>query len=137
MGGNSSKETPELTGDERYMEQRDKRNIDFVLRWRKKYDFDVRLNVDKLESLTKQIHKECGNNVKKQNKQGLYTAGVWLSEAKKRVGGADLRKNLTRVKRRCPPLPQMKKLTNWVEVRITNYIFLDYTNNTEIIQSMK
>jgi hypothetical protein len=28
-------------------------------------------------------------NVKKQNKQRLYTAGVWLSEAKKRVGGVD------------------------------------------------
>jgi hypothetical protein len=59
MGRNSSKEVPELTGDERYMEQRDKRNIDFALKWRKKYDFDGRLNVEKLESLIKQIHKEC------------------------------------------------------------------------------
>ena len=92
MGGNVSKEAPELTGDERYMEQKDKRNIDFGLRWRKKYEFDGRLNVEKLETLIKQIHKECGKNVKKQNKQGLYTAGVWLSEAKKRVEGENRRK---------------------------------------------
>ena len=61
-------------GDDRYMEQRDQRNIDFGLKWRKKYDFDGRLNVEK------------------QNKQGLYTAGVWLSEAKKRVEGENRRK---------------------------------------------
>nr|XP_029481588.1 uncharacterized protein LOC115104323 isoform X1 [Oncorhynchus nerka] len=85
MGRNASKEAPELTGDERYMAQKDKRNIDFGLRWREKYDFDGRLNVEKLESLIKQIHKECGNNVKKQDKQGLYTARVWLTEARKRV----------------------------------------------------
>jgi hypothetical protein len=28
-----------------------------------------------------------GKDVKKQNKQGLYTARVWLSEARKRVEG--------------------------------------------------
>lgn len=105
MGRNASKEAPELTGDERYMAQKDKRNIDFCLRWKKKYDFDGRLNVEKLESLIKQIHKECGNNVKKQNKQGLYTAGVWLSEAKKRMGRAEKEIKSNKVRETLPTAP--------------------------------
>ena len=87
MGSKSSKEVPELMGDKRYLEQRDKRNIDFGPKWRKKYEFDGRLDVEKLELLIKQIHKECGKDVRKQNKQGLNTAIVWLSEARKRAEG--------------------------------------------------
>lgn len=40
MGGKSSKEVPELTGDERYMESKDKRNIYFGPKWRKKYELN-------------------------------------------------------------------------------------------------
>lgn len=50
MGGKSSKEVPELTGDKRYMESKDKRNIYFGPKWRKKYEFDGRLDVEKLGS---------------------------------------------------------------------------------------
>ena len=60
MGSKSSKKVPEWTGDYHYMEQKDRRNIDFCLKWEKRYGFDGHLDVEKLEVLIKQMHKECG-----------------------------------------------------------------------------
>lgn len=36
MGGKSSKEVPEFTGDERYMEMKGKRNVDYGPKWKEK-----------------------------------------------------------------------------------------------------
>eukprot|EP00063_Salmo_salar_P062726 XP_014037561.1 PREDICTED: uncharacterized protein LOC106590914 [Salmo salar] len=58
MGGKSSKEVPKLTGDERYMESKDKRNIYFGPKWRKKYELDGRLDVEKLELMVKHRHED-------------------------------------------------------------------------------
>ena len=55
-----------LTGDERYMESKDKRNIYFGPKLRKKYEFDEHLNIEKLELMIKQIHKVCGDRTEKQ-----------------------------------------------------------------------
>ena len=60
MGRESSKEVPELTGDEKYMQGKDKRNIYFGPKWRKNYEFDGRLNIEKLESMIKQINRVVG-----------------------------------------------------------------------------
>ncbi|CAB1312374.1 unnamed protein product, partial [Coregonus sp. 'balchen'] len=60
MGSKSSKEVRELTGVERYMELKDKRHVYNGPRWRKKYGFIGRLDVDKLESMIKQMHVNCG-----------------------------------------------------------------------------
>lgn len=87
MGSKGSKGRGELTGDERYMELKDKRNVDYGPKWRKKYGFEGRLDVDNLESMIKRMHKECGRDENKQKKKGLNTARVWLSEARKRVEG--------------------------------------------------
>ena len=72
MGGKSSKKVPELTGDERDMESKDKRNIYFGTKWRKKYEFDGRLEVKKPELMIKQIHKTCVYN------QGNSRSKVWI-----------------------------------------------------------
>lgn len=55
--------------------------------WRKKYGFVGCLDVDKLESMIKQMHVTCGDKIKKQQTDGLDTARVWLLEARKRVEG--------------------------------------------------
>eukprot|EP00063_Salmo_salar_P035549 XP_014010384.1 PREDICTED: uncharacterized protein LOC106577141 [Salmo salar] len=88
MGSKSSKGIPVLTGDERFMLGKDKRNIYFGPKWRKKYGFDGCLNVERLESLVKQIHRVCGDKTEKQRTEGLDTARVWLGEARKRAEGA-------------------------------------------------
>eukprot|EP00063_Salmo_salar_P034317 XP_014009152.1 PREDICTED: uncharacterized protein LOC106576475 [Salmo salar] len=88
MGSKSSKEIPVLTGDERFMLGKDKRNIYFGPKWRKKYDFDGCLNVERLELMIKQIHRVCGGKIEKQRTEGLDTARVWLAEARKRAEGA-------------------------------------------------
>jgi hypothetical protein len=44
IGSKSSKEAPKLTGDEKYMQEEDKRNTYFSQTWRSKYEFDERLN---------------------------------------------------------------------------------------------
>jgi hypothetical protein len=77
-----------FTGDERYMESKDKRNIYFGPKLRKRYEFDGRLNIEKQELMIKQIHKECGDSTEKQQAEGLDTARVWLAEARKRAEGA-------------------------------------------------
>ena len=53
MGSKSSKEVPELTGHERYVESKDKRNIYYGPKWRKNYVYEGRLDVDKLTSMIK------------------------------------------------------------------------------------
>ena len=87
MGNKSSTEVPELTGDEKYMQGKDKRNTYFGPKWRRKYEFDRRLNIEKLGSMIRQIHKACGDKADKQRAEGLDTARVWLAEARKRAEG--------------------------------------------------
>ena len=59
MGSKSSKEVLELTGDEKYMQGKDKRNTYFGPKWRNKYGVDGRLNIENLESMIKQINRVC------------------------------------------------------------------------------
>ena len=69
------------------MQSEDKRNVYYGPKWRKKYGFMGRLDVDKLEVIIEQMHETCGNNIQRQQSEGLDTARVWLSEARKRREG--------------------------------------------------
>lgn len=69
------------------MQSDDKRNVYNGPKWRKKYGFMGRLDVDKLEVIIKQMHETCGNNIQGQQAEVLDTARVWLSEAQNRVEG--------------------------------------------------
>ena len=85
MSSKSSEEGPKLTGDEKYMQEEDKRNTYFSQTWRSKYEFDERLNKEKLESMIKQINRVSGDKTDKQWAERLNTARMWLPEARKRA----------------------------------------------------
>ena len=78
-------EIPELTGDERDMHLKHKRYVYFCLKWRKKYEFDGSLDVERLELMIRRMRKTCGDKADKQQAEGLDTARVWLTEARKRA----------------------------------------------------
>jgi hypothetical protein len=54
MGGKSSKEVPEFTGDERYMESQDKRSVYYGLKWRKNYGIET----ERTRNVSKSREKE-------------------------------------------------------------------------------
>ena len=83
MSSKSSEEAPKLTGDEKYMQEEDKRNTYFSQTWRSMYRFDERK--EKLESMIKQINRVSVDKTDKQRAEGLNTARIWLAEARKRA----------------------------------------------------
>jgi hypothetical protein len=85
MGAKSSKVIPELTGDERFLEAKDKRNIYFGPKWRKKYEFDGRLKIEKLELMMNRYIRYVGTGQRSNRQKGLTPLGCGCLKPGKEV----------------------------------------------------
>ena len=85
MGTNQSK-TPKngWTGDAKFMYTMNEESVQYLDKWKKKYKFKGGLCADDCKKLCEEITKACKGDEKREKKEGLLQAYLWLEQAKKR-----------------------------------------------------
>ncbi len=96
MGGNTvSKEKPRdklESKDWKYVEKQDPDKIKHLNKWIKKYNFDGRLNTQKIAALQDSIKNKTKQNQKRMKKEGYEDTRVWMRIAINREKGESKRK---------------------------------------------
>lgn len=87
MGTNQSKEKTFLSGDPKFMYIFNSESVQHLERWRKKYGFNGKLRLNGCTKLVENIEKVCRGDRKKEEKEGLEWAKMWLDHAEKRAAG--------------------------------------------------
>lgn len=87
MGTNQSKEKTFLTGDPKFMYMFNSGSVRHLDKWRKKYGFNGKLRLNGCTRLVENIEKVCRGDRKKEKKEGLEWAKMWLGHAEKRAAG--------------------------------------------------
>ena len=85
MGTNQSK-TPKngLTGDAKFMHTMNEESVQYLDKWKKRYKFKGGLYTEDCKQLCEEILKTCKGDEKRERKEGLPQAHLWLEQVKKR-----------------------------------------------------
>ncbi|XP_032405803.1 uncharacterized protein LOC116710726 [Xiphophorus hellerii] len=97
MGKSISKNKPTASlksNDWKYVEDRDPHKIKHLDKWITNYNFDGRLNSQKLTVLQDKIKQKTNSNQKKMRKEGYEDVKFWLELAQNREEGEKKSKNL-------------------------------------------
>ncbi|XP_044197012.1 uncharacterized protein LOC122973504 [Thunnus albacares] len=83
MGTNQSK-TPKngWTGDAKCMYTMNEESVQYLDKWKKKYKFKGGLYAEDCKKLCEEIAKACKGDEKREKKEGLLQAYLWLEQAK-------------------------------------------------------